>query len=279
MGYLTWKFDAEEIEASAIEPEFAEDFYNCMTLEASTPLVPITARNQLKRVKLILKRLVGKRVIPNNPIESFTVGVDENEVIPLELFEVEALYRKQLPVIRLEEVRDTYIFQCFTGFAYTDLYRLTVDNIVEIVVKGEKWLMRKRNKTNVNELVPILPIVDEILEKYKMHPCRTQHSKLLPVKSNCHYNGFLKELAVICGVRCKEGDQSLDTHLARHTFADIMLNNGVPLEDVSRMLGHKSIRTTQKYARIRKNRISNYVSRVRIKLFSKDGKLNLMQSS
>jgi site-specific recombinase XerD len=115
-------------------------------------------------------------------------------------------------------------------------------------------------------MVPILPVVQEIIEKYEGHPCRKINGKLLPVNSNAHYNGYLKELSLICNVA-----RELNTHLARHTFADIMLNSGVPLEDVSKMPGHKNIRTTQRYARVRKSRISENVAKVRGKLFTKTG--------
>lgn len=86
-------------------------------------------------------------------------------------------------------------------------------------------------------MVPILPVIEELIAKYKTDPYCIINSRLIPVNSNLTYNGYLKEIAVICGI-----SRELDKHLARHTFADIMLNNGVPLEDVSKMLGHKSIR-------------------------------------
>ena len=96
-------------------------------------------------------------------------------------------------------------------------------------------------KTNMGcpILVPIRPIVQELIDKYKNHSYCKINNRLIPVNSNYRYNVYLKELAVICGIR-----RELNTHLARHTFADIMLNSGVPLEDVSKMLGHRNIRTT-----------------------------------
>ena len=117
-------------------------------------------------------------------------------------------------------------------------------------------------------MVPILPIVEELIEKYKDHPYCKVHNRLMPINSNYRYNVYLKELADICGI-----DRELNTHLARHTFADMMLNNGVSLEDVSKMLGHKSIRTTMRYCRVRKHRISENMTKIREKLFTKSGKL------
>lgn len=116
-------------------------------------------------------------------------------------------------------------------------------------------------------MVPLLPVTEEIIERYKHHPYCKVKGCLLPINSNARYNGYLKELAVICGI-----DRELNTHLARHTFADMMLNNGVPLEDVARMLGHKNIRTTQRYTTVRKQRISNSMAGIRKLFFDSKGR-------
>ncbi|WP_316801599.1 site-specific integrase [Pedobacter frigidisoli] len=169
----------------------------------------------------------------------------------------------------MDKVRDAFVFQCFTGFAYQDIYALTPQHIKKHGVERERWLVKERGKTKVTEMVPVLPIVDEIIDKYKDDPyCRFKNS-LLPVNSSAKYNTYLKELADICGI-----GRELNTHLARHTFADIMLNVlEFPLEDVSKMLGHKSIRTTQRYARVKKRRIGNRMNAVKGLLFQADGQL------
>jgi len=113
-----------------------------------------------------------------------------------------------------------------------------------------------------------MPIAAEIIDKYANHPCRIIQGRLLPINSNARYNGYLKELAAIAGIK-----RELNTHLARHTFADIMLNLfEFSLEEVSIMLGHKSIRTTQRYAKVSKHKISRTWSRVRSNVFTKTGK-------
>lgn len=168
----------------------------------------------------------------------------------------------------IEEVRDAFIFQCFTGFAFQDVYVLTTENIVRIGIKGERWLVRNRGKTGVSEMVPILPIIETLLEKYKNHTCR-EKGLLIPVNSNAKYNAYLKELAVVCNL-----NRDLNTHLARHTFADLMLNVfGFSLEEVSKMLGHKTVRTTQRYAKVRKSKISKTLARVKGIVFDKNGQL------
>ena len=253
---------------------FDEHIEKYLTLHKLKPLAEVSARRDVTWTRQIVKIGVKKDFITRNPMEGFKCSGGDVEVIPLEFEQVERIHRKKLHVERLAEVRDAFIFQCFTGFAYQDIYDLTRDSITLVGPKRERWLVRKREKTQVGEMVPILPIVEELIEKYKNHPYCLAHDKLIPVNSNFRYNTYLKELADLCDIRDITGSiRRLDTHDARHFFADMMLNNGVPLEDVSKMLGHRNIRTTMRYCRVRKSRISKSVGLVRDRLFTKTGKL------
>ncbi len=247
-------FEEEEkrvdIHFAEINSDFGEDIYNYLTLYAISKLSDATAKKHIKKLKHIIKKAVDANIIVKNPIASFKCGGDINEVIPLEWEEVERIYNKTFGIQRIDEVADAYIFQCYTGFAYQDLYGLSKDNIILVGRKKEKWLCKHRGKTGVMEMVPMLPIIESIIEKYKDNPLCIRRNALLPILSNTNYNGYLKEIGAICGIK-----RELNTHLARHTFADIMLNLGMPLEDVSKMLGHKTTKTTQRYAQVRKNRI------------------------
>jgi site-specific recombinase XerD len=276
VSFLAFRYRAKDIHLTDIDHSFADDFYDFLTLHVPEPLAEITAKKHVKKTRQILKIAIRKKVIASNPLEGFNCSGGDKEVQPLELDQVEAIYRKRLKIQRLDKVRDAFIFQCFTGFAYQDIYNLSPENIVRVGRKGERWLIKERGKTQVPEMVPILPIVEELIEKYKDHPDCKANNRLMPINSNYRYNVYLKELADICGITFENisvNNQEFNTHLARHTFANIMLNNGVPLEDVSKMLGHKSIRTTQKYARVNKYRISENVAGVAEKLFTKTGKL------
>jgi integrase len=113
---------------------------------------------------------------------------------------------------------------------------LTTDNI-EVGVDGEQWIVINRQKTGVRSAIPLLPRAKDVLEKYNYH---------LPVCTNQRMNGYLKEIADLCNIR-----KILTTHIARHTFATtITLSKGVPIETVSKMLGHSDIRTTQIYSKV-----------------------------
>lgn len=272
--FLVNHFQLKDMDLSSVEYSFAVKFYNYLTIEREKVIGEAAAKKQIKNLKEILTFAETSNWIGKNPIIKFKCGGDDTDVPPLEYFEVEAIWTKEITIQRLAEVRDAFIFQCFTGYAFQDVYGLTPENIIKVGISGERWLVKDRGKTGVSEAVPILPIIEKIIDKYKNHSCRLTMGQLVPVNSNQRYNGFLKELAIICGI-----NRELNTHLARHTFADIMLNiMEFTLEEVSKMLGHKTIRTTQRYAKVKKSKISKTLARVRGIVFTEDGQLRKIAS-
>ena len=138
-----------------------------------------------------------------------------------------------------------------------DTYKLTYDNI-KIGVDGKPWIMTKRAKTDTIVTVPLLDVPLAIIEKYR----GKQDDKVLPTLSNQKMNSYLKEIGTVCGI-----EKRLSFHLARHTFASTTtLAKGVSIEAVSKMLGHTNIRTTQIYARVTENLISNEMNTLSTKL-------------
>ena len=159
--------------------------------------------------------------------------------------ELRTLMEKKFPVVRLEQVKDTFLFCCFTGLAYVDVQKLTNEHIV-LGMEGDRWIKIKRSKTATLSSIPLLPMAEKILEKYKDHADEAENALLLPIISNQKMNAYLKEIADVCGIKKK-----LTFHLSRHTFATtVTLSNGVPIESVSKMLGHRSLKTTQIYAKV-----------------------------
>lgn len=162
--------------------------------------------------------------------------------------EIQKIMDKEFDSNRLEQVRDVFIFSCFTGLSYIDVKQLTASNICTSF-DGKRWIMTHRQKTNTPVNVPLLNIPLTILKKYegKLHK-----GQLLPVLSNQKLNSYLKEIADLCGIH-----KNVTFHLSRHTFATTTtLSKGVPIETVSKMLGHTNIQTTQIYARITNEKIS-----------------------
>lgn len=182
--------------------------------------------------------------------------------------EIKSIIEKKTTLERINIVKDIFVFCCFTGLAYIDVKKLSKDNIV-LGIDGDYWIKTKRTKTDSRTNIPILPIAQSILNKYAYHPDMLNSDKVLPVLSNQKMNTYLKEIADICGIQ-----KNLTFHLARHTFATtVTLNNGVPIESVSKMLGHKSLRATQHYAKILDKKVSNDMKALREK-FNNDEKLS-----
>ncbi len=219
----------------------------------------------INNFKKIIRIALANGWMERDPFYNYKVQFKPVEREFLTQEEIMILYNKELHFDRLRVVRDMFIFSCYTGLAYSDVKKLTADDII-IGIDGYQWIKTKRTKTDSVSSIPLLPIAMEILEKYQEHPEVKQGTYILPVLSNQKSNAFLKEIAELCGIK-----KNLTTHLARHTFAtSVTLSNGVPIESVSKMLGHKSLRTTQLYAKIIDRKISDDMSMLRDKLYPKD---------
>ncbi|MBW4969043.1 site-specific integrase [Croceibacter atlanticus] len=174
--------------------------------------------------------------------------------------EIQKIIKLDLKMERLDQVRDIFIFCCFTGLAYADVKKL---NRVDISkgADGEEWVKTKRSKTDTRSNIPILPIAKVIIEKYKDNELLIEKDLVLPVLSNQKMNAYIKEIATLAGIT-----KNLTFHLARHTFATtVTLTNGVPIESVSKMLGHTNLKTTQHYAKILDMKVSKDMAILRSK--------------
>ncbi|MBJ7882644.1 site-specific integrase [Gelidibacter salicanalis] len=174
--------------------------------------------------------------------------------------EIQKIINLDLKMERLDQVRDIFIFCCFTGLAYADVKKLNRGDI-SVGADGEEWVKTKRSKTDTRSNIPILPIAKTIIEKYKDNELLKEKDLVLPVLSNQKMNAYIKEIANLCGIT-----KNLTFHLARHTFATtVTLTNGVPIESVSKMLGHTNLKTTQHYAKILDMKVSKDMAILRSK--------------
>lgn len=206
----------------------------------------------IKNLKKIINLGIKKEWIEKDPFIKFSSKLEEVKREFLTKDDLKLIEEKVIDIPRLEMIRDIFLFSCYTGLAYIDVYNLTKTNLVK-GTDEELWIHTKRQKTETKSHIPLLPVPARIIEKYLKHPECIHSGKLLPVKSNQKMNAYLKELADICGVT-----KTISFHTARHTFATtVTLTNNVPIESVSAMLGHKSIRTTQHYAKIVDMKVGN----------------------
>ncbi len=233
-----------------------------------------TAHKYIKNLKKIMNMAVGLDWIPSNPFMQFKCSYTNPEREILNQDELNHIMNKKMHTARLEEVRDVFIFCCYTGFAYADVYQFEKDAVMK-GLDGNLWLSTNRQKTGTKESVPLLPVALEILNKYENHEYCTKFNKLLPVNSNQRYNSYLKEIADLCGIKKK-----LTSHIARHTFATtVTLANGVPIETVSSMLGHSNIRTTQIYAKVVEQKVSDDMAKLKAILETKTNQETLKKVS
>lgn len=160
---------------------------------------------------------------------------------------------------RLEIVRDTFVFCCFTGLAFCDIKSLLRSNITTDV-EGNVWIRKAREKTGEMSIIPMLAVPRQIAEKYATNPVVIQKDVVIPVITNQKMNAYLKEIADLARI-----EKHLTTHLARHTFATLSLSNHVPIETISKMLGHSDIKTTQIYAKMQDRTIYEDMATMRQK--------------
>lgn len=206
----------------------------------------------IKNLKKVIRDCVDKDWLDKDPFYHYKVRHVDPKVPHLSADELKALEEKEITIKRLAVVRDIFIFSCYTGFAYADVASLTSDHI-KIGDDGKRWLIKPRQKTGIPEIVPIFPPALRILDKYEHSSKLNTGKKLLPVPTNQKVNAYLKELADICGIETK-----ITFHIARHTFAStVTLDNGIPIDSVSKMLGHRSIKTTQIYAKVSNKKIKD----------------------
>ncbi len=215
--------------------------------------------------KKIVRIAYANGWIVKDPFANYKVRLKNVEREFLTAEELQQLMDTPFQHQRLEHVRDCFVFCCFTGLAYADVKKLTHEDFVT-GIDGELWINTKRTKTKTKSNIPVLPTPMMILEKYEDSP-HLVNGKVLPVLTNQKMNAYLKEIADLSGIK-----KNLTTHLARHTFATtVTLSNGVSIESVSKMLGHKSLRTTQHYAKILNRKVSEDMQLLRKRLSNKGG--------
>src|SRR5690606_32516778 len=184
--------------------------------------------------------------------------------------ELELLEGTEFKSERLQRVKDCFVFSCYTGLSYVDVKELTEDNIVQ-GIDGRYWIYTKREKTDERVKVPLLPQALEIIEKYRKMQEMDFMDGLLPVSSNQKTNKYLKEITGLCNIH-----KNITFHVARHTFATtVMLSNGVPIETVSKLLGHAKLTTTQLYARVVETKISDDIGNLMKRFREKESQKNL----
>ena len=248
--FLKKIYNKTDIRLCDLNHKFIESYHTY--LRTSENLQHNSAAKSIKHLNRIIVISTTNKWINNNPFKDFSCNYVNPHRSYLTEEEIDSLDKKEFTIKRLARVKDLFIFQIYTGLSYIDMAGLTEDNI-EIGIDGKKWIVINRKKTGIRSSIPILPRAQEVLDKYKNDPLCISEHKILPYYCNQRMNGYLKEIADICEIK-----KNLTTHLARHTFATtITLSHGVPIETVSKMLGHTDLKTTQIYSKVVDRKISD----------------------
>jgi len=256
LSFLQWKYKVSDIAITKLDFEFISEYE--FWLKSVRKCDHNTTIKYLSNVRKIINRCLRNGWLQKDPFLGFKMTKREVERAALTEFELQEMANKNLHTERLVLVRDVFLFSCYTGLAYSDVKKLKRSEIV-IGIDGEKWLISKRQKTDIVARIPLLPPALAIIDRYANHLQCLQDGRVLPVLSNQKMNAYLKEIADLCSIK-----KNLTYHIARHTFATtVTLGNGVPMETVSKMLGHRNLRTTQLYARVLDKKISDDMKTLR----------------
>ncbi|MDP9079298.1 MAG: site-specific integrase, partial [Bacteroidota bacterium] len=242
-NFMAWKYQVSDINVKAVDHDFISnyEFY----LRSEKKCANNSAVKYIKNFKKIVRICLASGWLEKDPFVNYKAKVKPVDRIFLTAEQIRQITEKTFDTDRLNQVRDIFLFCCYTGLAYADVQKLKPSEIVK-GADGEMWIVTKRLKTDTATKVPLLPAALTILEKYSNDPVCTIKGKALPVSTNQKMNAYLKEIAGVCGI-----NKDITFHTARHTFATtVTLSNGVPIETVSKMLGHTNIKTTQHYAKI-----------------------------
>lgn len=217
-----------------------------------------TALRYIRCLKKIIILALNNEWITRNPFSNYKCQYTRVNRDVLTEAELGNMWKKEIGIPRLDEVKDVFLFCCYTGYSFADVERLSRKDLGR-GIDGDYWIFTERKKTGITSNVPLLPKAMEIIKKYDDHYGCINSNKLLPVKSNQKMNAYLKEVADLCGIT-----KNLTMHMARHTFATtVTLSNGVPIETVSKMLGHTKLATTQIYAQVLENKVSDDMKKLR----------------
>lgn len=257
--FLQQKYNVTDIELDKLDVNFIRRFEIYLRTKYSNG--DNTAMKYLKQLKKVVHYAMELGYLDRDPFRSYSTPFSEVNRGYLTTDELKRIEEKKFRITRLDQVRDVFVFVCYTGLSYSDLKKLKPGSIRK-GIDGKNWIIYEREKTGVRASIPILPPAQNILDKYKDDPECVANGMLLPVKSNQKLNSYLTEIAELCEI-----DKHVTMHLGRHTFATtVTLTNGVPIETVQKMLGHKNLSTTQIYSKVVDTKISEDMEKVEVKL-------------
>lgn len=253
--YIYWKFTKRDILIVELKYNFITDYEYFLKTEQNLQLS--TLNKAIQRFRKVISYAISESHLDKDPFYGYKAKRHKKEVVFLTVEQLKALELKNFGIIRIQQIKDMFVFCCYTGLGFKEMINLQYSHIIERF-DGNEWLQIKRNKTKRNYYVPLLPKAKVLIEKY-----RNETDFVFPRMSNPKFNAYLKEIADAVGIKI-----NLTHHIARKTFATtVLLYNDVPMEIVSELLGHSKISTTQEhYAKVVQKKVSEQMNLLNKKL-------------
>ncbi|GIZ07891.1 site-specific integrase [Flavobacterium sp. UMI-01] len=254
-AFLKWKFKKTDFPLEELSLQFLDDFDYYLKTEKKQS--QITINKTIQRFRTPIKKAISEGYLDRDPFILHKTKTVRKTIIFLTNEELKSLENLKLKQKRLSLIQDLFIFCCYTGLAFNEMTSLEKKHIL-MGFDGMNWIQMKREKTQRQISIPILPIAQDIIDKY------TSNKELLfPKISNQKFNSYLKEIAAIAGI-----EKNLTHHIARKTFAStVLLYNDVPMEIVSELLGHSNMTITQEsYGKVVQKKVSEVMGRLKLKI-------------
>lgn len=251
--YVPAQYRKKDVPLAAVDYEFIDGFNTFV--QTAHNCHHNGAVNLLDCVKNFMRYAIRNEWIEKDPFRNYKLKEEHNkDKDHLTKNELETLIRKPMPNDRLERIRDVFAFCCLTGLAFTDVEHLRKEHITADE-RGTQWIHKPREKTAVMSRIPLLAHPARLLKKYEKNGL--EKGKLLPVPSNQKMNAYLKEIAGICNI-----DKTLTTHVARHTFACLAVEYGMPIDVLAKILGHSNTNMTRHYAKFSEQFIGREMQKI-----------------
>ena len=251
-NFIRHKYKRNYIQIKSLKEAFLDDYSYYLKTEKN--MAQSTLNKAIQRFRKVVRYAISQDYLSKDPFILYKPKTVKKEVVFLTIEELTILEEKEFEMERLNRIRDMFVFCCYTGLGFKEMASLKKEDIF-IEFDGKPWIHVKRQKTGRVYKLPILRQAQEIIDKYN----NESNGKILPSISNQRFNGYLKEIATICGIK-----KNLTHHIARKTFATtVLLYNDVPMEIVSKLLGHSKLQTTQDhYGLVIEQRISDEMGRI-----------------
>jgi site-specific recombinase XerD len=239
-------------------------------LESKCANSPNTVDRDIKRLKAVIHFALKLEILKEDPFikyKSFTVPTHRSSLNMDEITKIEELESSNNTVTL---IKDAFLFMCYTGLSYSDLRKLT-SNDIHTSIGGKRVIKINRHKTDEFCMVPLMNKAEAIIDKYKEYPTVILTGNIIPTLSNQKMNQYLKLIMELTSI-----NKTITCHVARHSFATNSLEHSIPIETVSKMLGHSNIKTTQIYAKITETKLLNDFALFETEIKPKKQSLNVI---